>query len=123
MTPNMRACIAFVAGSIVMNKPFSAVYDQADGGGRRMDGRFAAGNIDVVDQSDGSTLMGMMSGQTASFYHSTANCSISLQFNGTQFTGHDGGTGRNFNGSVQNDGVRLYDYDEGKYFSYVLAAG
>ena len=87
-----------------------------------MEGRFSAGNIDVVDHTDGSSLMGMMSGQTASFFHSVANCSISLQFNGMQFSGQDGGTDRNFNGSVQNETVRLYDYDEGKYFSYVLAS-
>jgi hypothetical protein len=121
MTPNMRACIAFIAGSIVQKRQFSAVYDQAEGMVRRLTGTFSSGNIDVIDHSDGSTLMGMMSGQTASFFHSVANCSISLQFNGAQFTGHDGATGRNFNGSVQGGGVRLYDYDEGKYFSYVLA--
>jgi hypothetical protein len=121
MKPNIRTSIAYVAASLVLNKTFSTVHDHAADTNHEMEGRFGNGNIDVVDRGDGSTFTGMVMAGNASFYHSGDDHPISMQINGAQFTGRDGGTGRDFNGTVQGKTVKLYDYDEGKYFYYMLA--
>lgn len=121
MKPVIRSSIAYVAGCLVNRKSFGTISDMAQNRLLKMDGRFDGGNIDVQDLENGSTLMGMTMAPDASFFHSGENATISIRFNGTLFTGKDGVSGRNFNGAVQGTSVKVYDYDEGKHFDFLLS--
>ncbi len=120
MKPNIRACIAYVAGSLISNRSFAAVRDESEDKNYEMGGKIFLGNIDVLDRESDKMIVGMVSGKDASFYHSGENITITLKLNGTLFTGHDGGTDRDFSGSVVGKKVKIYDYSEGAHIYFDL---
>ena len=120
MTPKIRTSIAYIAGCLILKKNFVALCDEARGDVITMKGSFRNNNIDVQEVESGASVMGMAMDSNASFSHSQENISVTLQFSGTDFKGSDSSTHRSFNGSVTGFKVKLYDYDEGKYFYYGL---
>jgi hypothetical protein len=120
MTPSIRTSIAYIAGCLIQKKTFSALHDGSLGNVIVLSGSFNNGNIDVHDRKNGVSVIGLSVGNDASFLHSPENASITLQHNGVEFKGSDTTTNRSFNGSVIGMTVKLYDYDEGKYFYYGL---
>lgn len=120
MTPSIRTGIAYVAGCLILKKTFSALRDESQGSLIAMAGSFSNGNIDVHNQESGATIMGMAMDNLASFSQTPENLSVTLQLTGVDFKGTDAATKRSFNGSVTGLTVKLYDYDEGKYFYYAL---
>jgi hypothetical protein len=120
MTPNIRTGIAYVAGCLILKKTFSALRDESQGSLIAMTGSFSNGNIDVQNRESGATIMGMAMDNLASFSQSPENISVTMQLAGGEFKGADTATKRSFNGSVTGMTVKVYDYDEGKYFYYAL---
>jgi hypothetical protein len=51
-------------------------------------------------------------------YHYGTGSHISLQMNGTNFSGYDYGDSHHFAGSVNGRAVQIYDYGEGRYYNY-----
>ena len=120
MTPGIRTSIAYIAGCLILKKCFAALRDELPGNVIAMKGSFSNFNIDVQEVESGVSVMGMFMDNNASFSHSQENITVTLQINGADFKGSDSVTNRSFNGSVAGLKVKLYDYDEGKYFYYGL---
>jgi hypothetical protein len=121
MKPNPRASIAYIAGCLISRITASALYDQAQDRQIAMSGRFGYDTVEVHDHDAGCHIVGMKNGAELSLYHSGEEHKMSLKINGNQFTGHDSGSNCSFNGSVQGNAVRIYDYGQGAYFSYSIA--
>lgn len=120
MRDNLRVSLAYVAGCIVNRKCYSTVTDHQIKKMVRMTGKFEQGNIDAENRDDGSRLIGMMSGNEVSFFHSLENVSLSLKLKGADFTGREGGEGKEFAGSVNGRSVKIFDGGEYNNFFYEL---
>jgi hypothetical protein len=120
MKDNLRVSVAYIAGSTINKKRYSSLIDQSQNKTYQMSGSFDLGNIDIQNHGDGSKIVGMMSGSDITFFHSVENVSISLRLNGTEFKGHDNGSGKDFTGSVNGKSVKIYDMGEYKNFYYDL---
>lgn len=120
MKDNMRASLAYIAGCIVNKKNYSVVIDQKGNKSIRMTGIIAKGNIDAQNIDEGSKLVGMISGNEISFFHSLENISVRLTLKGSDFKGLDGGSGKDFSGSVNGKAVKVYDGGEFNNYFYEL---
>jgi hypothetical protein len=117
---NLRAGLAYIAGSIINRRNYSSITDQQQKKTIRMTGRFDLGNIDAQNLDEGSKIVGMMSGNDVTFYHSLENVSISLKLSGTDLKGRESGADRDFTGSVNGKAVKIYDGSEYNNFYYEL---
>ena len=120
MKDNLRAGLAYIAGCIVNRQKYSSLTDQHQKKTIMMTGRFDLGNIDAQNLDEGSKIVGMMSGNDVSFYHSLENVSISLKLSGANFKGRESGADRDFTGSVNGKAVKIYDGSEYNNFYYEL---
>src|SRR5512136_119154 len=120
MKDNLRVSLAYVAGCIVNRKSYSTITDHQIKKTIRMIGKFEQGNIDAENQDEGSKLIGMMSGNDVSFFHSLENVSISFKLKGADFTGSEGGEGKEFAGTVNGRSVKVFDGVEYNNFFYEL---
>jgi hypothetical protein len=121
MKDNLRESLAYVIGCIVNKKDFSTITDHGKKKVSKLTGKFVQGNIDVLNQQDGSRLVGMVSGKDVSFFHSLENVSIMLKLNNKDFVGHVGESKKEFTGSVNGHVVKIYDGEEYNNFFYELA--
>lgn len=120
MKPTIRISIAFVIGSLIAKKSFSHIMADSENLYLKFTGRFTASDIDAEECESGSRYYGMIQGDQGTFHHAGENTTITFKLNGFKFTGLDSQSGKNFNGSITDSIVKLFDYDEGKYFSYHL---
>jgi hypothetical protein len=121
MNPNPRAGIAYIAGCLISKTTASSLYDQSQDRHISMSGTFGYDSVEVLDHDAGCHIVGMKNGAELSLYHSGDEHKMSLKINGNQFTGHDFGSNCSFNGTVDGNAVRIYDYGQGSYFSYTIA--
>jgi hypothetical protein len=112
--------LAYVAGCIVNRKSYLTITDHQIKKTVRMTGKFEQGNIDAENHDEGAKLIGMMIGNDVSFFHSLENVSISLKMKGADFTGREGGEGKEFAGSVNGRSVKVFDGGEYNNFFYEL---
>jgi len=117
---NLRASLAYIAGCIINKKMYSTLTDQQKMKTLKMTGMFDLGNIDAQNLDEGSKIVGMMSGNDVSFFHSLENATISLKLNGADFKGRESGADRDFTGSVSGKAVKIYDGSEYNNFFYEL---
>jgi hypothetical protein len=120
MKDNLRAELAYIVGCIINRRNYSSLTDQQQKKTIKMTGRFDVGNIDAQNLHDGSKIVGMMSGNDVSFFHSLENVTISLKLNGADFKGRESGVDRDFTGSVNGYAVKIYDGSEYNNFYYEL---
>ncbi len=121
MKASTRISIAYVAGCLINRKCFSSLADHSDSKTIGMKGICNVNNIDVqIDDSD-SKIIGSSSGKEVSFFHSAENSAIRMKIEGSNFKGNDGGTGKDFMGSVSGKAVKIYDY--GSYQNFFFALG
>ncbi len=121
MKPNVRTCIAYIAGCLLTKKTFVKVLDQSRNNTIEMTGGFERDNIDVLEHGSGSKILGLAIGRDASFTHYGENITITLTLKGDSFTGFDGGSNKGFNGTLMGRSVKLYDYDDAKHYYYSLS--
>lgn len=120
MNDNLRAGLAYIVGCIINKKMYTSIIDQQHKRTIRMIARLELGNIDAQYMDDGSKIVGMMSGNDVSFFHSGENVSISLRLNGSDFKGRERGVDREFTGSVNGNAVKIYDGGLYKNFFFEL---
>lgn len=51
-------------------------------------------------------------------YHFGEGSHMSIQINGTTFSGYDYGDGHHFSGTVNGGSVSIYDHGEGRHYNY-----
>ena len=120
MNDNLRAGLAYIAGSIINKKMYSSITDQQHKKTIRISGKLEMGNIDAQYVDDGSKIVGMVSGNDVSFFHSRENVSICMKISGTDFRGRESGVDREFTGSVAGKAVKIYDGGLYNNFYYEL---
>jgi hypothetical protein len=119
MKSDLRAMIAYTAGCSILRSSFSHIMDQQQSMTISLDGRFDNTYVTIIDTLNGHEAMGTVSGKEISLFHSTEKATIKINLNDTKFTGTISDS-KGFNGEVTGRAVKIYDYDEGKYFNYSL---
>ncbi len=121
MKANTRISIAYVAGCLINKKDFSSLADHLENKTVKMTGRCNCNCIDVrIDDGD-CKIIGSSKGNEVSFFHSAEQSAIRMKIEGSNFKGTDGGTGKDFTGSVSGRAVKIYDY--GSYQNFFFALG
>ncbi len=67
------------------------------------------------DYEIGAHFSGVKSGN---LYHYGTSSHIQLKVNGTRFSGYDYDSGAHFQGTISGKQVNLYDYEDGRYYSF-----
>jgi len=120
MKASTKICIAYIAGCMINKKNYSSLIDHAENKTIKMTGKIDLGNIDVQIHEDGSRIMGMINGKEMSFFHSLENDAVRMKIEGSNFTGHDSATKKDFSGSVNGKTVKIYDYGDYQNFFFAL---
>ncbi len=119
MKANLRAMIAYTAGCAISKNSFSYVFDQFQDRVIKFEGRFDNSYVTIIESENGSELMGTILGKEISLFNSAESSNIKIHLNDSKFTGTISDS-KGFNGEVTDRIVKLYDYDEGKYFNFCL---
>jgi hypothetical protein len=115
MHPNTRALVAAAAARLAVGGGNAgAIYDYSQSRHIQISGSASDGNISLYDYDRGCHF----SGSGGSLYDYGRGCHVSLQVNGTSFTGYDYGDGHHFSGTVNGNSVSVYDYGESSHFNY-----
>jgi len=114
MHPNTRACIAYVAGSLVNGSAGSAVYDYSQSKHLSIGGSVTANHVNIYDHDRGCHF----SGAPGNLYDYGRSSHVSLSITGNQFKGYDYGDGHHFSGTVNGNAVSIYDYGDSGHFNY-----
>lgn len=120
MKTSIRISISYVIGSIISKTAHAFILADAENQYLKISGKFTSSTIDAVENETGNTYYGMIMGDQGTFTHTSENASITFKLDGNKFTGMESQSGKSFNGSVSNNIIKIFDYDEGKYFSYHL---
>ena len=120
MKPNVRACVAYVAGSLISGRSSSSVYDYSQGKHISISGSVDARAVNIYDHDQGCNFGGNGSNGDFSLYHYGDSHHVSLKIQGNNFNGYDYGHSCHFSGTVNAGNISLYDYETGSHFNYSL---
>ena len=118
MKPNVRACVAYVAGRLISKKSASSVYDYSQSKHVSVDGTVQTSNVDVDDYDRGCHFGGSGNGKSFDLYDYGDSHHVELTVNGRNFEGYDYGSSCHFSGDVSGSDISLYDYGDSSYFNY-----
>ena len=119
MKADLRAIIAYTAGCAILKNSFAFIFDQFQDKVVKLEGRFDNTFITIIDIENNQELMGTVSGKELTIINSACGTAIKINLNGNKFTGTISNA-KGFNGLVEDRIVKLYDYDEGKYYNFCL---
>lgn len=111
-----RACVAYVAGRVVVGKNSSHIYDYDRSRHVSIGGTIDGKQVSVYDYDRGCHF----SGTLPSLYDYGRSCHVSVEIKGRNFSGYDYGSSAHFSGSVSGSSVSLYDYGTSQHYSYGL---
>ena len=89
MKPNSRACIAYIAGCLIVKKKSSAVYDYYQSKYISISGNMDRKTVDVFDYDQGCYLSGEGNNGSYSLFHYGDGNYIDLEISGNNFEGYD----------------------------------
>ncbi|WP_063897285.1 hypothetical protein [Caballeronia zhejiangensis] len=116
MDKGTRACVAFVVGSVIGSPGRTSVYDYSRSTYIQFGGTVDGENVNVYDHERGCHF----SGTLPQVYDYGTGAHVSIEINGSNFSGYDFGAGHHFNGTVNGANVQLYDFDASEYFNFQL---
>jgi hypothetical protein len=120
MKPSIRISIAYVLGSLISKTIHNFIMADSEKQYLKISATITADSIDVEEPETGNRYYGMYQGVQGTYHHANENSSITFKIDGTKFSGTDSQSGKSFNGTVINNAIKLFDYDEGKYLMYHL---
>ena len=120
METGVRACAAYVAGTLISGRRCSSIYDYGQSQHIMFSGDVSAQQVRIFDHTDGAHFTGSASGSQFSLYHYGQGHHVNLKVDGNQFSGYDFGTGSHFSGTVNGNTVAFYDYGSSGWFNYSL---
>ena len=120
MEPHVRAIVAYVAGRVVSGKSASGIYDYSQRGHRSVDGTVTMDRVNVYDYGAHCFFSGDGHEGRFGLYHFGDSSYVDLEVADHSFRGYDHGSGGQFEGRVRGASIELYDYEEGRYFSYSI---
>lgn len=119
MKSNTRACIACIAGCIILNKKSLSVYDYSQRKYVNISGNVDNQCVNIYDYEQMCHISGNSNGVGFSLYHYGDSHHIDIKIDGNGFNGYDYGSSAHFSGQVSGNGsVSVYDYEKSSYFNY-----
>ncbi|WP_417764906.1 hypothetical protein [Shewanella chilikensis] len=104
MNPNVKACIAYIAGSAISGKSPSSVYDYAQGKHISISGSVSATQANIYDYDRGCHIQGQLS----NLYDYGVGSHIQLKISGNNFSGYDYDSGSHFSGQVSGGSISMH---------------
>jgi hypothetical protein len=118
MKEKTRACIAFIAGTIISKRANSCVYDCTRSEYINVDAEIRPGEVKVYDHSRSCHISGSGNSGKYKLYDHGNDKPINLTIKGQYFDGYDFDTAEDFGGSVSGTVVCVYDYEHSRWFNY-----
>jgi hypothetical protein len=120
MEPNVRACVAYIAGRLILRVGSACIYDHAQYMHVELIGTVTRRRVNVYDCRRGCVISGKSKEKQFLLYHSGHNHYLSLKLAKDSFKGYDHGKSCHFWGNVKGNVINLYDHGTGAWFKYSL---
>jgi hypothetical protein len=120
MNPNIRACIAYIAGCLVSRQNASSVYDYVQSKHILISGTIDESKIEIYDHDRGCHFSGNKSGNKFSLYHNGDSHFVDFSLNGTKFEGFDYENSSHYSGEVNGKTISVYDNGTSSFFNYSI---
>jgi hypothetical protein len=120
MKQKTRACIAYIAGTIVSRRSKSTIYDCTKSEYINVDGDISLEEVNLYDHSRKCLIAGVGKNGQFKLYDFGNENRINLSINGHFFDGFDFDTSEDFGGSVNGNNISVYDYEYSRWFNYCI---
>lgn len=114
MDANARACVAYIAATIINGRRRSSIYDYAQSRHFSISGTVTPERANVYDYDRGCHFGGTL----PSLFDYGRSAHVNLKIDGSKFKGFDYGDSHHFTGTVRGNSVSIYDYGQSQYFNY-----
>jgi hypothetical protein len=111
-----RACVAYVAGRLISGSVSSYIYDYSQSRHISIGGSVSGSAVNVYDYDRGCHF----AGSPGNLYDYGRSTHVSLNIDGSQFSGYDYGDSCHYSGTVNGNSISIYDHGESQHFSYSL---
>jgi len=116
MNPDLRTCIAYVAGCLITGTTPHQVFDKARNLRVRMKGSIKGGVVEVFDYERNCKFMGSL----PTLFDFGTDTAFSLEISGKNFSGRDKHAEQYIAGTVEGKRIKLHDYGQARDFYYEL---
>jgi len=116
MTPGTRACVAYLAGRVVLNTASMGVHDRDRSRDHRVGGTIHGDRVALYDYERRCNL----SGALPRLHDDGTDAALVLNIDGHLFEGRDCSSGLLFSGWVNDWNIHILDDAESRVFVYVL---
>jgi hypothetical protein len=121
MDPKKRRMVAYIAGRLILNKESTAVYDHATKKWFNAAGACKRDKIEVFDYERQCYMVGVIQNGRMSIFDNGSQKFVELKLKGgKKFEGFDYESGKHFGGEADPKAVALYDFQDKKYYHYVV---
>lgn len=120
MKANVRACIAYAAGRIILQKDSCRIFDCTLGKDVGMDGTIEKNRVEICDEGKSCRLDGKGYKNSYEIYNFVDSHYVELVIDGNQFRGYDFGKFAHFTGEVRGESISLFDHEVKSHFDYNL---
>jgi hypothetical protein len=118
VSPALRACVAYVAGRLISGRETLSVYDGAQGRTIYLTGTVGPAGVRVFDFDRHCFFEGSGAQGRFQLFHHGERHYVSLNLEGTRFSGFDHGSTFFFRGAAQPAGIALWDQETNSFFNY-----
>lgn len=119
MSPNVRACVAYVAARLTSGRDATAIYDHSRSCHVLISGDVSPAEVSVYDYDRHCHFAGSGDGAGGfTIYDYGQRHHVALSITGGDFSGYDYRSGRHFQGSVSDSMVTLYDYEDSAFHHF-----
>ena len=120
MEPNVRACVAFVAGRMISQPNAQSLYDCSRSRYICYAGSVEALDVRIFDLNQGCFFSGTGGGGSFFLYHHGNGHRVNLTIQEDRFSGVDQRSLMHFHGTVKEHFVQLFDQGANGIFEYVV---
>lgn len=118
MNGKVRACIAYVLGRLITGQDSAGVFDVATSKHFGYSGNVTKTLVSIHDYERNSAMVGRGDGERLHLHDFGSNSELNVKIRGTQFSGYEEGSSMRFNGSISNNTVKVYDYEDSTWYNY-----
>lgn len=120
MKPNVRACIAYTAGRLILEKECDSITDHTLGKNHIINGIVDALRVEIEEAESKYKFLGQGYNNMYEINNLNEQCMVELTITGKTFKGYDFGCFSHFQGEVEDDFIRIFDNEVQSQFDYQL---